>query len=56
MTLKTIRRILGLIILLISLAVLIWGLLPAAAGVQTVPILPADMQLPAGWLWFGACL
>jgi hypothetical protein len=40
------RRILGLLILLVSLALLCWGLWPLARLTQTVPLLPGDMQLP----------
>jgi hypothetical protein len=52
MKIRTLRRILGLIILLISLAVLAWGLLPSIRAIQSIPVLPQDMQLPAptGWL------
>jgi hypothetical protein len=40
------RRILGLLILLISLAILIWGVWPYADQTRSVPIQPGDMQLP----------
>lgn len=40
------RRLVGIIILLISLALLIWGLWPQAHVVQTLPLPPAEMSLP----------
>jgi hypothetical protein len=47
------RRILGLILLLISLAVLLWGLWPMVETTRVLPVNPADMQLPTpeGYLW-----
>ena len=45
-----IRRILGIIILLVSLVILLWGLWPLANEVRTVPVAPGDMQLPESWL------
>ena len=41
-----VRRIIGVVILLVSLALLVWGLWPFAEGVRLVPITPEDMQLP----------
>lgn len=43
---QKIRRLIGIVILLISLALLIWGLWPFGDLVRTVPIDPQDMQLP----------
>lgn len=40
------RRIIGIVILLISLTILLWGIMPAAVEVRTLPISPTDMQLP----------
>lgn len=40
------RLIFGLAILAISLLLLLWGLWPAPAELRTVPVFPADMQLP----------
>jgi hypothetical protein len=50
------RRVVGLLILLISLALLIWGIWPIASEVRIVPVAPSEMQLPtpASWLpWMG---
>jgi hypothetical protein len=49
---------LGLIILLISLAVLIWGLWPYAYQTRIEPIRPGDMQLPTpeSFLWLAVSL
>ena len=44
------RRLLGVIILLVSLVILLWSLWPLATELRTVPILPGDMQLPETWL------
>jgi hypothetical protein len=41
------RRLIGLLILLLSLAILCWGLWPSGKLTQTVPLAPSDMQLPA---------
>lgn len=43
---KKVRRTIGLIILMLSLALLVWGVLPIADTVRTLPITPQDMQLP----------
>lgn len=40
------RRILGLLILLISLAFLLWGFWPLDSAVKTVPLPPEELQLP----------
>jgi hypothetical protein len=51
----TIRRLVGLFILFISLGILLWGLWPVGHMVQTLPIPPADLRLPtpqsflSGW-------
>ncbi len=47
------RRILGLILLLISLALLLWGLWPMTETTRVLPVNPGDMQLPTpeGYLW-----
>jgi len=38
--------ILGIVIVAISIALLIWGFLPARREVRTQPIPPAELQLP----------
>jgi hypothetical protein len=43
---RTARRILGLVILLISLALLVWGLWPMDRISRILPVSPMDMQLP----------
>ena len=40
------RIVLGMIILILSCALLIWSLLPARRETRTQPISPADLQLP----------
>jgi TRAP-type C4-dicarboxylate transport system permease small subunit len=47
------RRIVGMIILLVSLAILIWGIWPYADLTRSTPIQPAQMQLPTpeSFLW-----
>ena len=49
-----VRRIIGVVILLVSLALLVWGLWPYADGVRLVPITPEDMQLPTSesFIWW----
>ena len=41
-----IRRVAGIVILLISLSLLIWGLWPYVSQVRTIIFYPVDMQLP----------
>lgn len=43
---RRLRIILGLLILLVSLSLLIWGLLPARRETRIQPIPPAELQLP----------
>jgi hypothetical protein len=43
---KQIRITLGVMILILSLALLIWGLLPARHEIRTQPISPTELQLP----------
>ena len=47
------RFIVGMIILLVSLAILIWGIWPAADLTRSTPIQPGQMQLPTpeSFLW-----
>ena len=40
------RRLIGILILLVSLALLCWGLWPLGHLSQTVPLRPTEMQLP----------
>ncbi|HSL30786.1 MAG TPA: hypothetical protein VK900_16410 [Anaerolineales bacterium] len=40
------RIALGVIILVLSLSLLIWGLVPLRREVRTQPISPTDLQLP----------
>jgi hypothetical protein len=43
---KRVRIILGVSILIISIALLVWGLSPPRREIRTQPITPAEMQLP----------
>jgi hypothetical protein len=43
---RRLRVLLGIGILILSLALLIWGILPARREIRTQPIPPADLQLP----------
>lgn len=43
---RRLRIALGIVILMISLSLLIWGLLPLCHEVRTQPISPTDLQLP----------
>jgi hypothetical protein len=47
------RRIIGILLVLISLAILIWGVWPFADLTRSTPVQPADMQLPTpeSFLW-----
>ena len=43
---RRMRILLGLLILVLSLALLIWGFMPLERVTRTQPISPADLQLP----------
>ena len=43
---RQIRVVLGIIVVIISIALLIWGFLPARHEVRTQPISPTELQLP----------
>jgi hypothetical protein len=43
---RQLRVILGILIVIFSLALLVWGLLPARHEVRTQPISPTELQLP----------
>ena len=43
---RQIRIILGIIIVILSIALLAWGFLPARREIRTQPIPPAELQLP----------
>ena len=43
---RRVRIFIGLLILLVSLSLLVWGLLPARRETRVQPILPAELQLP----------
>jgi hypothetical protein len=43
---ERVRIILGMLILILSCALLIWGFLPTRREVQTRPISPTELQLP----------
>ena len=47
------RQIIGMIILLISLAILIWGIWPYTDLTRSTPIQPSQIQLPTpeSFLW-----
>lgn len=54
---RRIRRIVGIIILLLSLALLIWGFWPLAQVTRVIPVPPSDMQLPTPQsLWWASAL
>jgi hypothetical protein len=40
------RRVLALVILLVSLLILLWGIWPAAQASRVMPIPPAEIRLP----------
>jgi hypothetical protein len=43
---RRVRIVLGAIIVIISIALLIWGFLPARREVRIQPISPTELQLP----------
>jgi hypothetical protein len=55
MSAAQVRRIIGVILLLVSLALLVWGMWPLESGRRTLPVEPTYMQLPTpqGWLFDG---
>lgn len=44
---RYLRQILGILILIISLILLIWGFWPFPAITQSIQLAPVDMQLPS---------
>ena len=46
MDVKKARRILGILILVIALAILLWGIWPFEEATRTVPIPPHNLGLP----------
>lgn len=52
-----VRRVIGLLILLISLTILAWGLWPLGEATRSIRILPTQMQLPTPvGTTFSSCL
>jgi hypothetical protein len=43
---RRVRVLLGITILIVSLALLVWGLLPARRETRVQPISPTELQLP----------
>lgn len=43
---RSVRIVLGVTILVLSCALLIWGYLPARREVRSQPIAPSELQLP----------
>jgi len=43
---RRVRIVLGILILILSITLLIWGFLPARHEVRRQPISPTDLQLP----------
>ena len=41
-----VRRLIGILILLVSLCLLVWGLWPLQDAIRTVPVPPQNMSLP----------
>lgn len=43
---RRVRIVLGITILILSVALLVWGFLPARRETRTQPISPTELQLP----------
>lgn len=43
---RRVRIIVGIAILILSLSLLVWGLLPLRREIRTQPIPPTELQLP----------
>lgn len=43
---RVVRILLGVLILIVSCAILIWGFLPVRREIRTQPISPTELQLP----------
>jgi hypothetical protein len=43
---KRVRIIVGMIILILSIVLLVWGFLPARHEIRSQPISPTELQLP----------
>ena len=46
LTSRRARIILGIAVLILSIALLLWGLLPPKREIRTQPISPSELQLP----------
>ncbi len=46
MSMKTLRRWFAVLLVILSIILLVWGLWPAGAAVQILPLNPSDMQIP----------
>jgi hypothetical protein len=46
MQITTIRRVIGLIVLIVSLTILLWAIWPTGSQVRVTPIGPGDISLP----------
>ena len=49
---RNIRRILFIFLLLVSLALIVWGFWPGETTIKTLPVSPSDMQLPTPTSWW----
>jgi hypothetical protein len=43
---RRVRILLGMLILILSIILLLWGFLPARHEIRTQPVSPTDLQLP----------
>jgi len=43
---RQIRILLGIVIVILSIALLVWGFVPSRREIRTQPIPPAELQLP----------
>jgi hypothetical protein len=43
---RRVRIVLGIVLLIVSLALLIWGFMPSRRETRTQPVSPTELQLP----------
>jgi len=43
---RRVRILIGMLILILSIILLLWGFLPARHEIRTQPVSPTDLQLP----------
>jgi hypothetical protein len=49
---RQLRRIIFILLLVVSLALVLWGFWPGETMIKTLPVSPFDMQIPTPTSWW----